>query len=187
MRSHLMLRWFDGDTARKTLAIMSPEPKEGRSFIAANLAVAFSQLGERVLLVDADFRNPVQHLLFGLENRTGLSAVISARQSAADIERIPGLEHLSVLPAGPTPPNPVELLSLAAFPDLLEDFRNRFDLILIDSPPAAQYADAQIISARVSAVVFVVRKNATKALRARTTLENLRNHTTILGTVLNDF
>src|SRR5688572_5401270 len=72
LRSQLMLRWFDSSEEHKALAVVSPAPKEGRSFIAANLAVVFSQLGERTLLVDADMRHPTQHLLFGLENKTGL-------------------------------------------------------------------------------------------------------------------
>ena len=79
LRSELMLRWFDEQPAHKAIAVMSEARGEGRSYIAANLAVVFSQLGGRTLLIDADLRKPSQHLLFGLENRIGLSTVLSGR------------------------------------------------------------------------------------------------------------
>ena len=79
LRSQLMLRWFDAEAERKTLAIVSPERGEGRSFIAANLAVVFSQLGERTLLIDADMRNPRQHTMFAVSNRLGLSETLAGR------------------------------------------------------------------------------------------------------------
>ena len=187
LRSQLMLRWFDGDASRKILAIVSPDAKEGRSFIAANLAVVFAQLGERVLLVDADLRNPSQHALFGLNNRTGLSAVISDRQPAADIERVPGFEHLSILPAGALPPNPMELLARPRFPRLLEELKGRFDVILVDTPPFLQYADAQIVAVRAMGALMVVRKNASRAASVRTVSEALQPNTAVVGSVLNEW
>jgi len=112
LRSQLMLRWIDAEAGHKTLAVVSAGRGEGRSFTAANLAVVFSQLGERTLLIDADLRNPRQHQLFNLENRIGLSSVLAGRAELPEtIVRIPGLIDLSVLPAGATPPNPQELLS----------------------------------------------------------------------------
>src|SRR3954469_10248536 len=91
LRSQLMLRWFDSDVQHKALAIVSAERREGRSFIAANLAVVFSQLGERTLLIDSDFRNPVQHSLFSLDNRAGLSAMLTGRAGNEAIQRVPAL------------------------------------------------------------------------------------------------
>src|SRR3990172_1808625 len=87
LRSQLMVRWFDTDPAHKALAIVSAAPNEGRSFVAANLAVVFSQLGEHTLLIDTDMRNPCQHKLFSLDNRAGLSAVLSGRGGPEVIQR----------------------------------------------------------------------------------------------------
>jgi receptor protein-tyrosine kinase len=116
VRSQLMLRWFDAEIGHKTLAVVSASRADGRSFTAANLAVVFSQLGERTLLIDADLRNPSQHQLFRLENKLGLSSLLAGRAELAEaITRIPGLIDLSVLPAGATPPNPQELLARPVF------------------------------------------------------------------------
>ena len=99
-----MLRWFDAETGHKALAVVSPDAGEGRSFIAANLAVVFSQLGERTLLIDADLRNPSQHQLFRLPNKLGLSSILAGRAELEEtVTRIPGLIDVSVMPAGATP------------------------------------------------------------------------------------
>ncbi len=188
LRSQLMLRWFDTDPARKALAVVSAERHEGRSFIAANLAVVFSQLGEHTLLIDADLRNPCQHQLFGLDNRAGLSAVLSGRGGPEAIQRIPALLDLSVLPAGAVPPNPLELLGRALFPQLLKDLAMEFDVIILDSPAAADYADAQTLAARAGAALIVARKNATRISEVKRVAENLaHDKANIVGTVLNDF
>jgi chain length determinant protein tyrosine kinase EpsG len=186
LRSQLMVRWFDGDASRKVLAIVSPEKKEGRSFVTANLAVVFAQLGERVLLVDADLRSPTQHALFGLQNRTGLSSFLSGRQEAADVQEVPGLPHLFLLSAGPVPPNPIELLSRPNFTRLLPDLRTRFDVILIDSPAALQYADAQMISVRAGGAIMVVRKDGSRAAAAAALARTVQANSTLVGTVLNE-
>lgn len=187
LRSQLMLRWFDGDPTHKTLAIVSAARNEGRSFIAANLAVVFSQLVKRTLLIDADMRNPCQHKLFGLDNRVGLSAVLSGRGQKASL-RIPGLFGLSVLPAGAQPPNPLELLARPRFPQLLKMLAQKFDVILLDSPASSEYADAQMLAVRAGATMIVVRKNATRVWQARGVAGNSgQTSATIVGTVLNDF
>ena len=113
LRSELMLHWFSDDAAHKSLAVVSEARGDGRSYIAANLAVVLSQLGGRTLLIDADLRNPSQHALFGLENRIGLSAVLAGRAGAEAVQRVAELGSLSVLPAGVAPPNPQELLARA--------------------------------------------------------------------------
>lgn len=187
LRSQLMLRWFDGEPSRRVLAVISPESKEGRSFVVANLAVAFSQLGERVLIVDADLRKPSQHALFGVENRGGLSAYISGRQSDSEIQKVPGLEHLSILPAGPVPPNPMELLYRGEFSRLLEELKGGFDVILVDSPPAAHYADAQVIAVRAGGAIMVLRQDESRAMFASDLADAVRANTALIGTVLNEY
>ena len=188
LRSQLMMRWFDTDIAHKALAIVSAERNEGRSFIAANLAIVFSQLGEHTLLIDADLRNPCQHRLFGLDNGAGLSAVLSGRGGPETIQRIPALHDLSVLPAGARPPNPSELMSRPPFSQLLRELAKEFDVILLDTPAAAENADAQAVTMRAGSALIVVRKNATRAWQVRGIADHaVQTNITIVGTVLNDF
>jgi receptor protein-tyrosine kinase len=188
LRSQLMTRWLDGNPAHKALAVVSAERKEGRSFLSANLAVVFSQLGAHTLLIDADMRNSRQHALFGLDNRAGLSAVLSGRSGLDAIQRIPGLLDLSVLPAGAQPPNPHELLARAPFPKMLEELERKFDVILLDSPAAAQYADAQTVAVRAGAALIVVRKHASRMWQVCGVSDTVSQaSTTIVGAVLNEF
>lgn len=161
LRSQLMLRWFDALSERKTLAVVSPGHGEGRSFIAANLAIVFSQLGERTLLIDADLRTPRQHELFKLGNGAGLSGLLAGRANVGAVIQVPGLLGLSVLPAGAVPPNPQELLGRPVFGDTLHLLSRDFDVIIIDTPAARDYADAQTIAVRAGAALVVARKDRT--------------------------
>src|SRR5690606_15029846 len=147
LRSQLVMRWFDGSEQRSAMAITSAERGDGRSFMTANLAVLFSQLGQRTLLIDADMRKPSQHRLFGIENRSGLSSILSGRSDVADVHRVASMVDLSILPSGATPPNPQELLGRPAFANMLRDFSNEFDVILLDTPPDHDYADSQMAAA----------------------------------------
>lgn len=188
LRSQLTLRWFDTDPAHKALAVVSAERKEGRSFIAANLAVVFSQLGEHTLLIDADMRNPCQHRLFGLDNRAGLSAVLSGRAGPETIKRIPSLRDLSVLPAGAQPPNPAELLARPLFPRLLHELAKTYYAIILDTSAAGETGDAQTVTVRAGSALIVVRKNASRLWQVRGIADHAgQTNATIVGTVLNDF
>lgn len=193
LRSQLMLRCFDLDAASRndnhSLAIVSPDEGEGRSFLAANLAVVFSQLGERTLLIDADLRRPRQHELFRLGKRPGLSALLSDRaDTEATIVRVPHLRGLSVLPAGAVPPNPQELLSRPSFSNLLYGARERFDVVLIDTPAGSRCADAETIAPRAGAALAIGRRHFTSTSRLRTLVDSLRQAgSPVVGTVLNDF
>jgi chain length determinant protein tyrosine kinase EpsG len=188
LRSQLMLRWFDNDPTRKALAIVSGERREGRSYIAANLAVVFSQLGQHTLLIDADMRNPSQHNLFGIDNSGGLSEALSGRGGPVTIRHISGLPELWVLPSGASPPNPLELLARPRFPQLLAELGQKFDVILLDSPAATDHADAQTLAVRAGAALIVARKNATRMWQVRGVSDSVaQGNATIVGTVLNDF
>jgi protein-tyrosine kinase len=188
LRSELMLHWFSEDAAHKTVALVSEARGDGRSYIAANLAVVLSQLGGRTLLIDADLRNPSQHALFGLDNRVGLSAVLAGRAGAEAVQRVAELGRLSVLPSGVAPPNPQELLARPTFGVLLERLAEHLDFILIDTPPAAESADAQTVAARARAALFVVRKNHSRLWRVQALAEGvMRTRAAMLGAVLNDF
>ena len=187
VRSQLLLRWLRDEPERKAVALVSAGRKEGRTRLAANLAVVFSQLGERTLLIDGDLRNPRLHMLFGLSNNQGLSSTLANRGKPL-IDRIAILPSLAVLTAGPIPPNPQELLSRPIFVQLLEEQRERYDVIIIDSPAVEQSADAYLLAARAGAAVVLARRQKTRF----STLEQLADRlmsarATLIGSVVNDF
>lgn len=184
VRSQLMLRWL---SEHKTLAVISPAKQEGRSYIAANLAVVFSQLGERVLLIDADLRQPRQQRLFNLSGQYGLADILAGRADLSTISKIPAFRDLSVLPAGTIAPNPVELLS-RGFKSLLEALKNQFEVILIDTPPADQAIDHQVIATYCGGSLLVARQHHTKVNdlnRLTHSLREMGSHVT--GVVVNSF
>jgi len=186
VRSQLMLRWFNNSNERKAIAIVSPEPKDGRSWFAANLAVVFSQLGARTLLIDSDLRKPVLHKLFGIDNRNGLSSILSGRAVSNVVFRIPALNGLSIISAGPTPPNPQELLVRPLFGRMIEQLSNSFDVILMDTPPAGVYAESISIATRTGAALVVSRQNTTHMRELNDLYVNLRDtNVAIVGSVLN--
>ncbi len=188
LRSQLMLRWFDRAQGRSALAITSAGRNEGRSFLAANLALVFSQLGERTLLIDADMRNPRQHQLFGLENRSGLSALLAGRCEVDAIATIAALPDLAVLSAGAVPPNPQELLARPSFQQLLEKMALEYDVILIDTPALDACADAQSIAARAGAALVVARNNVSHVRSLGNLADALSQASVVVvGSVLNEF
>jgi receptor protein-tyrosine kinase len=188
VRSQLILRWFQGEPSRRVLAVVSARAGEGRSYIAANLAVVFSQMGERVLLIDADLRQPSQHALFGLDNRCGLSTVLSDRSALDAVQRVLGFADLSVLVAGPIPPNPQELLSSESFAKLLQYVSQVYDVVIIDTPPAMQSADAQVIVSRAKGALIVARKDYTAVEDLKRLADQIQDGgSTPIGIVLNEF
>jgi len=186
LRSQLMLRWFNPELELKHLAVVSPSRGEGRSYLAANMAVVFSQLGQRTLLIDADMRNPRQHALFNLQNRAGLSTLLAGRAELDVIERITPLLDLSVLPAGPIPPNPQELLNRPAFRTLLAQLDKDYEIIILDTAAAEGSADAQTIASRDCGALIVARRNHTSVSAVKALFERLTGTgTTLVGAVLN--
>jgi len=188
LRSQLMLRWFDADIGHKTLAVVSAGRGEGRSFTAANLAVVFSQLGERTLLIDADLRNPRQHQLFHLQNKLGLSSLLAGRAELAEaVIRIPGLIDLSVLPAGAIPPNPQELLGRSVFSALIATVAGQYDVVVVDTPAGAEIADSQTIATRTRGALVVARKDFSSAPAMRAFVSSLQHGgVAVVGSVLNN-
>jgi receptor protein-tyrosine kinase len=187
IRSQLMLRWFDKADQRQVLTVVGTERGEGRSYLAANLAVVFSQLGERTLLVDADLRNPRQHELFYLENKVGFSTVLSGRSREEAIVRIPDLAGLCVLPAGPVPPNPLELLNRLNFDEFMIQVKSTFDVIIIDTPAMSAGEDAAMIAVRTGAALAVARSAQTKVAAFSDLVQGLMNAgVSVVGSVLNE-
>jgi receptor protein-tyrosine kinase len=186
LRSHLMQKWFRLDHRLKHLAIVSPYREEGRSYLAANLAVVFSQLGERTLLVDADLRHPRQHMLFSLANKTGLSMLLAGRVGTEAIVPITQLPGLCVLPAGPLPPNPQELLGRAAFAEFLGEAEKQFDVVILDTSPSESSADAQAVVTQGCGALAVVRKDRTPVRAVKALADTLLGMgAPLMGAVVN--
>lgn len=185
LRSRLMLRWFDN--TKKLLALTSDDNGHGCSQLVANLAIVFSQLGEKTLLIDTNLRNPNQHKLFGLDNQLGLSSILAGRVSSHEtIQKIKSFRNLSIICAGTVPPNPQELLSREGFSKMLVDFEKEYDIILCDTSPALDNSDAQIVVARVGACVIVLRRNQTKMAMALHIREQIgATGAELLGVVVN--
>jgi protein-tyrosine kinase len=187
IRSQLMLRWFDRAEERQVLTIVGPERGEGRTYLAANLAVVFAQLGERTLLIDADMRNPRQHLMFSLENRTGFSTMLAGRLREEAIVRIPDLAGLSVLPAGPTPPNPLELLNRLNFEEFMIGVRGLYDVVIVDTPAMAVGEDAAMIAVKTGAALAVARNGSTRVATFTDLVQGLMDAgVAVVGSVLNE-
>lgn len=187
IRSQLMLRWFDKAEQRQVLSVVGAERGEGRSHLAANLAVVFSQLGERTLLVDADMRNPRQHEIFHLENKVGFSTVLSGRSRGDSVVRIPELAGLSVLPAGPMPPNPLELLNRLNFDEFLIQAKATFDVVIVDTPAISAGEDAFMTAVRTGAAIAVARSSKTKISAFSDLVQGLMNAgVSVVGSVLNE-
>jgi receptor protein-tyrosine kinase len=188
LRTQLMIRWSNAGPGQRALAIASPGSGEGRSYLAANLAVAVSQLGERTLLFDADLRKPRQHRIFNIPDRAGLSAVLSGRADRSAVAPVPGFGTLWLLPAGAPPPNPQELLSRQNLAALLQELRGDFDVILFDTPPAKRYADVQSVAFRAGSALVLTRKDQTRLDDARDVIRDLGDTgARVVGTVINAF
>ena len=186
IRSQLMLRWFNGNDGNRALAVVSPEKGEGRSWFVANLAVVFSQLGARTLLIDTDLRDPGLHLLFGISNRNGLSSILGGRATGNVVFKVPSLVDLSVLPSGPVPPNPQELLTRPLLDRMVAQLSNSFDVILIDTPPASKYAESVAIASRAGGALVLCKQNQTRVRELNALFTRLRDaNVVIAGSVLN--
>ncbi|OBZ13627.1 MULTISPECIES: CpsD/CapB family tyrosine-protein kinase [Bacillales] len=168
------------------IMVTSSKPSEGKSTTCANMAVAFAQANKKVLLIDADLRKPSQHHIFGKSNRSGLTTALFNQLKLEDIIQFTGTENLSIIQAGPTPPNPSELLSSDQMADLLKKARERYDVIIIDTPPIMSVTDAQIVATQSDGVVLVVDSGKVKkdvALKAKASLEHVKAR--LIGVVLN--
>jgi chain length determinant protein tyrosine kinase EpsG len=173
LRSELILRWFG--RGNRVLAVLEARPRHGCSLLAANLAVTFAQLGERTLLIDANLRTPSQHALFGFKPEYGLVDFIKGRENLDSVlMKVPGFNCLSVVCAGAIPPNPQELLGRVSFGYLLETTPAKYDVVIVDTPPLSQCADAQLIAARTRGAVLAVKRHEERLadiLRAKSQLE----------------
>ena len=174
------------DHQAKVLQITSPEPGDGKTTLAANLAAAMAQAGKRVLIIDGDLRRPTLHLLTRVPGDIGLSDVLAGEIEFLNAVRPTTMEGLSVLPAGSCPPNPAELLCSPRWERLVHEARNRYDIVLVDGPPVLAVSDPCILAQQVDALLLVVRAGRVSrpmALRARDTL--LAQGVPLIGVLVN--
>lgn len=188
LRSQINMRLYSADQPRPAIAVVSADSGDGKTFFAANMAVAFSQLGGRTLLVDADMRNPRQHEVFGLDSSTGLSGILSGRSEANVIRPVADLPSLFVMPVGTLPPNPMELVERPAFGLLMRELASKFDHVIVDTPAAIYGADYAVIAARCGAALVLARKNSSRVNAVQELVATLGNSPAKLaGVIMNEY
>jgi protein-tyrosine kinase len=195
LRSQVMLRVFDVPGAppaheagpRRALAILSAEPGDGKSYVAANLAVTLAQLGGRTLLIDGDMRNPRQHEIFKLPNQAGLSGILSGRAEKRVVQQVASIPSLFVLTVGVTPPNPLELIERPAFGLLLRELTLKFDQVVVDTPAAREGSDGQAIAARCGAALGLARRHSSRVKALRELGESIaQTPAELVGLIVNE-
>ncbi len=175
------------DKPFKRMLVTSSGPQEGKSTTTINLGIAMAQSGNRVLIIDTDMRRPRVHKAFGVPNDVGVSSLILGEQKLDEAIKSTEVPGLFVMPCGPIPPNPAELLHTKAFSDLLDKLGERFDRIILDSPPVGAVADAVVLATQVDGVVVVLKAGKTNRDVALRTVRALRDvKAPLYGAVLND-
>ena len=170
----------------RSIVVTSTGPGEGKSMVAANLAVSLAQAGQRVLLIDADMRKPKSHEIFEMAQEPGLSNLLVGNAKASEAVHKSAVANLWLIPSGHIPPNPAELLGSQRFKDFLTSLKDHFDWVVIDSPPVMAVTDASLIAHKASGVVFVVGAEMTSRHAAKTAVDQLRQvHAHLIGAVLN--
>ena len=175
------------DKKIQTLLLTSSEPSAGKSMSAANLAIVYAQQGMKTLLIDADMRKPTMHYTFRMDNLTGLSNALVDNLSFEAIAKSFDVDDLYIIPSGPIPPNPSELLSSNRFTDLLNEAKEVFDMIIIDTPPLLAVTDAQILASKLDGAIIVARSNQTEVEQLKQAVELINKvGGNLIGAVLND-
>ncbi|MDQ0062618.1 CpsD/CapB family tyrosine-protein kinase [Paenibacillus harenae] len=169
------------------IMVTSSQPGEGKSITCANMAVSFAQANKRVLVIDADLRKPAQHHIFAISNHKGLTSALLQRLEPQDVIQHTSTDNLSVIAAGPAPPNPSEVLSSEHMGALLDKLRETYDVIIIDTPSIMSVTDAQIVATQSDGVVLVIDSGKVKkevAIKAKASLEHVQAN--LIGVVLNN-
>lgn len=170
------------------LLVTSAQPSEGKTTSSFAIASGFARMGKRTLLIDADMRRPSLHRRVGLDNERGLSTLLTSKQPLTEVAIKLEQEFLSVLPAGPIPPSPTELLSTVRIEELLREGAEHFDVVLVDSPPVLGLADSPLMSALVGGVIFIVEADRSRRGSLKTSMRRLRAmRANLLGAVLTKF
>lgn len=171
----------------KTIVVTSGKPGEGKTFVASNLAVTLAQLDKKIVLIDADLRNPRIHRVWKMNNDFGLSTFLTSNIPLAEVLKPTEFENLDIIPSGAKTPRPAELLSSKRFDQLLTELQTRFDHIIIDSPPVMPVSDALVIASKCNCAILVVRAGETPREVVQVARERLSHFdVTVAGVVLND-
>ncbi|WP_462410335.1 CpsD/CapB family tyrosine-protein kinase [Neobacillus sp. Marseille-QA0830] len=174
------------DSEMRAIMVTSSGPGEGKSTTASNLAVTFSQLGKKVLLVDADLRKPTVHHTFGVNNLFGFTNVLTKQKTLEKTILETEEQDLFILTSGPIPPNPAELLSSKSMEQFIEEAKEYFDYIIFDTPPLLAVADPQILANLVDGSILVIYSEKTEVEQAKKGKELLQGaKSKLLGVVLN--
>lgn len=174
------------DSAFQTILVTSPEVGSGKSTIAANLAIVYAQQGKKTLLIDGDLRKPTVHKTFSKNMFCGLSSVLTDQIDLHEACQSTEVPNLSILTSGAIPPNPNEMLSSNKMTVILEELKQEYDLIIIDTPPVTIVSDALVIAQEVDGVILAVRYGVTLKDRIKQAVEQIgMTRTPIIGTVLN--
>ena len=180
------LHYKSVDKQLKTIVVTSPSLGDGKTVTSVNMAVTLAKSGKKVLVIDADLRKPKVHLYFGIPNEKGLTNIIKGDiDEDINVLELKDVPNLSVIPSGPIPPNPAEILSSNKMQKLLENLKDKYDFILIDTPPVGQVTDAAILAGIADGTILVFACSQTRidmAKRAKKALESVS--TNIIGTVL---
>jgi capsular exopolysaccharide synthesis family protein len=180
------LDFYSVDEPLRILIVTSPGPEEGKTTVATNLAAILAKSNKRVLLLDADMRRPNVHNHLDISNRVGLSDLIRGRLEIDDVIQVSEkIENLNVVTSGSLPPNPAELIASQRMTDLLKNLVAKFDMIVIDTPPAI-VTDAQILATKADGVIYVLKAGKTRSLNAQKPLEEFdRVGAQVIGVVMN--
>jgi non-specific protein-tyrosine kinase len=170
------LSFYSVDDPIRTLVVTSPAPDEGKSTTIANLAVTMAQSGRRTILVDCDLRRPTLHELFDVDNNTGITSMVLDEDAAPPLRKTE-VENLWLLPSGPKPPNPADLLGSRQIDRVLTQLQDQADIVLLDAPPVIGVTDAAVLGAKADGVLLIISAGKTRrehAERAKELLERAR-------------
>jgi capsular exopolysaccharide synthesis family protein len=177
----------NADSTPQTLLFTSALPMEGKTTTTTNVAVSFAQLAEKVLIIDSDLRKPRLHRIFSVDNVGGLSSYLIGKIQLSDAIKMSSIQNIWILPSGPIPPNPAEIINSSRMKELLHNAKHDFDIIILDSPPLLAAIDTVVLSSIIDAVVLVVRAGKTTNnafLRAHEELKKARSN--LIGVVINE-
>ena len=179
------IQYSSFDNKYQTLVVTSANPGEGKTTVAGNLALALAQGESKVLLVDCDMRRPSIHKTFKISNTYGISDLLVGNKKLESVANKYN-DNLSIVPAGKIPPNPAEMLASKAMTAFLEEMKNYFDYIVLDTPPLQAVTDAQVLSTKVDGSLIVVRAGVTKKDAVHNAVSIIKKvNGNIIGTVLN--
>ena len=184
LRTNIMFAMSAKDT--HVVGLSSSLPGEGKSVTSANIAIATAQTGAKVVLIDCDLRKPVQHKIFGLENKKGLSSVLGRMAKIDDVINKDVTENMDVISSGPMPPNPSELIASKNMEEFVKEVAKRYDYVIIDTPPINVVTDALELAKYTGGLVVVTRQGITTYEDVKRTIHSAKLiEVPILGLVVN--